>query len=440
MAVLLLAPAAAVADSHLSSDPDVGVARALLNAGRADDALKLLRKLDATHPAHGTDVLFLTGLAAISAAQMQEDPEQRNALLDEAIGSLRTILVNRPGLLRVRLELARAFFLKEDDDLAREHFERVLAGHPPGPVVANIRRFLRQIRARRRWSMHMGFALAPDTNISGKSSDRTIYIYGLPFRLDADSQPKSGVGVVFWGGGEYQHPLGDRLRLRMGADLSRREYETGKFDDMSVSAHAGPRVLATADTEFSVLGTWRQQWSANRRNYVDLGGSLSGRQRLNRQITLNGRGSLLKRRYRRTDYLDGPIRSVSLGAGWVVAPTVKLDGRVGHRYERPDSTKFRNEGKWLQGGVSVALPLGFTVGGSVALRWTSYKGEWFPHTPAGVRRKDRVQSLRASVYNRSITVYGFSPEAAIVHETRETNAQTLDYRRTGGELRFIRQF
>ena len=36
----------------------------------------------------------------------------------------------RPGLVRVRLELARAFFLKGEDSLARSHFERVLAGKP----------------------------------------------------------------------------------------------------------------------------------------------------------------------------------------------------------------------------------------------------------------------------------------------------------------------
>ena len=47
--------------------------------------------------------------------------------------------------------LARAFFLKGDDALARRHFERVLAGDPPPAMAANIRRFLRAIRDRRKW-------------------------------------------------------------------------------------------------------------------------------------------------------------------------------------------------------------------------------------------------------------------------------------------------
>ena len=139
----------------------------------------------------------------------------------------------------------------------------MLAGNPPAPVVANVRRFLFRIRARRRWNMHLGFALAPDTNIGGTSNERIIYIFGLPFRRDAESLTTSGVGLSIWGGGEYQHPLGDRVRLRLGMNASRREYSGGRFDRMLVSWHVGPRVFVSRTTEFSVLGDWRHQWSAN---------------------------------------------------------------------------------------------------------------------------------------------------------------------------------
>ena len=61
------------------------------------------------------------------------------------------MLIDRPGVVRVRLELARALFLKGENDLSRRHFEHVLAGNPPAPVLANVRRFLAEIRARRRW-------------------------------------------------------------------------------------------------------------------------------------------------------------------------------------------------------------------------------------------------------------------------------------------------
>ena len=59
-----------------------------------------------------------------------------------ASASFRTILIDQPELVRVRLELARAFFLKGRGRAgAREHFERVLAGDVPDAVVAaNVQR------------------------------------------------------------------------------------------------------------------------------------------------------------------------------------------------------------------------------------------------------------------------------------------------------------
>lgn len=56
------------------------------------------------------------------------------------------------------------------------------------------------------------------------------------------------------------------------------------------------------------------------------------------------------------------------------------------------------------------------------------------------RRWRATRSLRLSAHNRALAVLGFSPEIAVVRETRDSNAQLHDYSRTSGELRFVRQF
>ena len=146
--LLLAVPASNAAESlPLSPGPGVSAARALVRAGRFVEALTDLRPLLQAHPGR-TDILFLTCLAAIEAAQKPDTPESdRQALLDEAIASLRTILTNRPGLVRVRLELARAFFLKGEDSLARGHFERVLAGENGGDKLVHGSGGISQLRA-----------------------------------------------------------------------------------------------------------------------------------------------------------------------------------------------------------------------------------------------------------------------------------------------------
>ena len=261
--LVLSAPAWGETDEPVaSSTPEVsGIAesRSRIQEGKYDEALAILRPL-----ARGREVdagvLFQIGLAATGASQQPGlADDQRKALLDEAIGAFRTMLIDRPGLVRVRLELARALFLKGENDLSRRHFEQVLAGNPPAPVLANVRRFLAEIRARRRWTLHTGFALAPDTNIGGTSDERIIHIdiggQRLPFRRDAEDLTTSGIGVSVWTGGEYQYPLGDGVRLRAGANLSRRDYAGSRFDQTFVSGHAGPRWLMGRNTEASVLAS-----------------------------------------------------------------------------------------------------------------------------------------------------------------------------------------
>ena len=431
----------AQARSHLSADPRVRAARALVKQGRHIEALRILRPLAKGHPDR-TGVLFLIGLSAIEASRRlpAAKDKERTALLDEAVAALRAILINRPGLVRVRLELARAFFFKREDALSRGHFERVLAGKPPPLVAKNVRRFLTAMRARRRWRAYFGFSIAPDTNINAASDEKIIYIYGLPFRRDADAGESSGVGVILWGGGEYQHLLAERLRLRLGADVFRREYASSEFDQMIVSLHAGPRWQVTENTELSLLASARQRRTAGDIHNHEFGARLEAEHRLTRRIRASARASWHERKYRRDTLLDGPLLSLSLSGSWLAAPTLQARAAIGYRREDPESLVWRNTTRWGRLGVSLALPFGLTLGGSGELRSTKYEGRWFPFTTDGSSREDEVRILSASVFSRAFTMFGFSPQLVVVNESRESNAQLYDYKRTRAELRFVRQF
>ena len=416
-------------------------ARALVDAGRFNEALILLRPLLGPDGGDREEAHFLIGLAAIGAAQQPGVPEDaRETFLDAAIAALHAMLVRQPGLVRVRLELARAFFLKGEDDLARGHFERVLAGNPPAGVALNVNRFLAEIRARKRWSVHAGFAFAPNSNIGAASGDRIIYIDGLPFRRDEDDLTSSGVGVSLWAGGEYELPLNDRWRLRAGADVSRREYRGSKFDRMTLSAHAGPRWLIDRDTEASLLAVARRHWLANDPEHRDVGLRIEAHRRLTRRLTANLRASWFDRRYDQSASLDGPVMDVSLSAGYLLTPTLRTDLAAGWSKKRPERKSRRNAGRWVRAGLTAALPWGFTVGGSAALRWTDYEGNWFPYTEDGRPREDLTRIFRLSAHHRAFTLGGFSPRLSLVREDRKSNAQLHDYERTFGELSFVRLF
>ena len=240
------------------------------------------------------------------------------------------MLVRRPELVRVRLELARAFFLKGEDTLARRHFEQVLAGKPPAAVALNVNRFLNIMRARNRWSLRLGVALAPDSNISARTDERTILldtpIGRLPFTFRAADEPESGIGISVWASGEYQYPLEARWRLRAGGNFSRREYRSDEFDRMFVAAHLGPRWLIGRASEASLLASARQSWLADEVDFRDFGLRVEGRHRLNRKTTARLSASRHARRYDRSTWLDGAGHR-HLGGG-------RLGGLADHAHRR----------------------------------------------------------------------------------------------------------
>ena len=447
MVLLLAAPAPAAAESALSPDEGAARVQALFDGGRPDLALEVLRPIAVSHPGN-MNIRFLLGIAAIEASRMGGvAAADRIALLDEAIATLHAILVDRPELVRVRLELARAFFYKGEDSLARNHFQRVLAGEVPEAVKANVQRFLVEIRARRRWTMYMGASLLPDTNIGSGTAEETVYINFLGVELPFDFNPAeetttSGIGASLWAGGEYQHPLGPRLRLRAGGDLARREYAGRRYDNTFLSLHAGPRWLVDRRTEASVLASARRRWEGTSIDHDAWGARIEARRRLAPRVTANARASWHHRDSRGSRDLNGPLVDVSLGGTWTVTPTLQAHSSLGFAEERPSRENRRSRSRMLRAGLTVALPRGFNVGSNAQLRWTDFEGLEVPqHRPRdGSSREDRTWSLSLSLLKRDFTIYGFSPQLVVTYEERESNAQLVSYDRTHGELRFVRQF
>ena len=421
-------------------------ARILLANGQPEAALAILRTLPRDRDDR-VSVLFQTGMAAGAAAMQQGLSKQaQRALHDEAIAALRAILVDRPELVRVRLELARAFFVKGQDGLAQRHFELVLAGELPLPVLINIRRFLDAMRERKRLTGYFGAAIAPDSNLNFASETEIVYldtIFGrLPFRREgAATERRSGIGLSVWGGGEYQQPFGERLRLRVGADVAQRDYGGGEFDQTFLAAHVGPRWLASQRTDISLLGTAHRQWTGGRPQVDESGVRLEINHQLTPRFWLRGTAGSRERDCRGCDWRDGPATEFTLAAVWTAAPVLQVHFTVGYDRDHARLESWRSLTRWVRVGSNLSLPLGFTLGTSAQMRRTYYEGDGRAHfTLTGRQRLDRSLSFSITILNRAIAFYGFSPQIALVHEKRVTNAQAQSYDRNRAELRLVRQF
>ena len=439
---LLCTPAAAQPSrAHLSQDPAVNHARALLHAGRPHAALDILRPL-ATDPdpaparADITDIRFLIGLSALAAAQRTRAKNPRDGLLIEAIAALRAILVQRPELTRVRLELARAFFLKGEDGLSRRHFQRVLAGNPPPAMAVNIRRFLHSLRARRRWSSYLTFSLEQNDNINNASGVQTLYIFGLPFEVGEQSRRRAQTGLSLATGFEYQTPLGEGWRWRFGADATRNEYQGHGFDQTYLRLRSGPRWLLSSRSELSLQATFGQRWLARDRHSADAGFRIDARHRLTQRLALNAQAAWEKTRHQRAATPDFTDTDYHLSLTRLFSPLLQGSLGIGHATRHhQDGTRNREPSAHL--GLSRILPRGWTVGA----RWERSRERHGRNALlSSQRRVDDKRITRLFVLNRGLTFYGFSPQLVVARERQQSNSTLSNYRRTRVDVRFVRQF
>ena len=357
VACLLCLPLTAAADSHLSTDPTVERARALVTNGQFDAALAILLPLDRDRPDQ-VDILFLTGLASIGAAERREDEDERDALLDGAIDVLRAILRDRPELVRVRLELARAFFLEGEDDLARDAFERVLAGRPEPAVVANINRFLardsgapalEQLLRR----LHRG----------GQQHRRAVR-FRVHLHLRPAVPPQRGLAH------DLGHGRGGVGRRRVPASAGRapaaarrhrprparvrrqrfRPHQRGRPPGSAVAGGQEHRNQPARDRQ--------QSWTAGEVQHSTVGVRLEATRRVSRSYRAFGQISWQHRDFRASEHLDGRLLGIVGRAIWTASPTVRVDLGAGYNHERTASEVWRNTTTWTRIGVTAALPLG----------------------------------------------------------------------------------
>ena len=412
---------------EFSTETLIEAARAALAAGEPDDAALLLEGLE---PGEGDidEIDFLWGSIATMRGEWRE-----------AIERFRAMLARDPTLLRVRLDLALAYFQAGEDGSAAYHFRQALAAEELPPTVrANALAFLERIRRRKSWSVTGSLSLAPDTNINAATSAREIDLFGLPATLSEDARQTSGVGLSAGIGGDYETRLSPDLRFLTSAHLHTRTYGSGKsaFNEQTLSLRAGPRFLFERfDLRPELVARGRQLGGET---YSRAGGlELSGDWLMAPTWRLSGSVGAEWNSYE-TFLGEGALYTAQVGLAHAVGPTTLLRADTGFRREVLDSDAY----SWREYivGLSVAqeLPRGFVVTAGPSYRWREYGAALPVYGPDA--RQDETVAGRITVSNRHIDVFGFMPEFTARHEVRESNLGLYEYERSVAELGVVRTF
>ena len=392
---------------------DMQTARLLIRAGRLEHARVFLERARPANEEESIERLFLLGRIEMRFGNPQRAAERFDA-----------ILAQRPDLTRVRLELARAYFLTGDDDKARYHFNASLADELPSSVEATVESFLRGIDARKRWSVSLSASLLPETR---RPDREEVLIGGVPFRLSEDARASSGVGALLSTGMSFSPALSDDLRGVLAASAAAKLYRRSDWNDVSTSGDIGLTRLSDIG---SVSGGLRlgRRWIGGDGYHHSLGPWAQARLRLSSSTHLAVASSAA---YRSHD--ERPDRD-----GWRIA----LNPRFVHILDSRTSLSAAPVFEWVEAerdhhgsrmiGMGTTILHTFDGGLSVSLTPGVYLRRYAAEDPLfGRRQLDRTLRLGASVLHRSLRLGGFAPYVGYSLEVNRSNIPIRDYRNHG---------
>ncbi len=367
---------------------------------------------------------FHLGLAALETGR-----------LSEAVFALERVLMRQPGSQRTRLELARAYFLLEENNQARREFERVLAQEPPVQVRATVERFLVAIQRREErfepiYSFWVEGGLGYDDNVNAGPDDETnLELSG--FQTDQTIEGKqSDYLVEVATGGNVIAPIDEqRAWFGRGRVSSRNHLDETDHDQLRVRADGGLQwmegpVMARAGGDIQRL--WRDGDAYQ--DQLGLQGSMRYRIDPRRDMTLFAR--LARLTYPEEEYegLDADMWMAGGGysqqLGGEFQPLLNGNLFIGNQSPRRSESNVNADRSLL----------GFQVGGQMTvLPEVTLRGN-LQYTESGFNDRDEtLTSLELAGDWRPIAQLTVTPSLNISDNEADSpvyNDETFEYSRT----------
>lgn len=385
-----------------------------------------------------------TNSAAIEATFLQGLQSLEANRPDIAIRIFSAILAANPELVRVRLELARAYFQARQWSRARAEFFRTLSADLPEPVRKNVLRFIRQIDARRGFDWNLSVALKNLGDTRDYDSDEFLAdIDGnlVPFRLNRSDDTEIGLKIV----GDFT--LRRRVPLSFGQQTSTtafaqlaydiEEARNSDLDDVTLRLRFGLNIVEALTTYSPAVFVGRRyiageayedavglQFSFERRNVV--GGSVFG------FVSYSD----LENDF--SDNLDGSLTRASLGFRRSIGGRALIGASLLYEHKDVDFDLDHYKAYSLNLFGSIDVRNGFTLAPRLAVEFKNFEDP----SPLFVDNPDEesiVAGLRVEK-NDFFILDGFSPFLDVSFRRTETDINAFSYDETEVSLGLSRRF
>ncbi len=342
---------------------------------------------------------------------------------DAALPLLERLVSQDPNNKGYRFELALALFRLDKHMRAKWHLEQVRGADLTPQEARLVEQLLAEIGARSVWSGSMTIALRPETNASRRTTNDTITIGGLNFRLTPDLKAKPGVSLVTTTGLTYSPKITQRLKASFGMFTNLRINKDRDLRDYQIILRQGLSYFP--DTRSRIAGGLQQgyRWVGDRGYSSSLGiwGDYS------RLIGPRGRvdfGLDLSETQYRVGLPDSQRGLITAGYSHAVTgnATIGFSGFVEKTQgSRPDLVGQR-------AGVSISGLYAWEGGLMTSLRFSHRTDKRDgPETLFGITRSDRNTAIEANIYHRDFRIMSFAPTLALGFEKNRSNVSLARY-------------
>jgi outer membrane protein len=410
--------------ADLSVGQVLDIAEAMIDAGDFASASTILNTLAATG-SEANQLNFLQGRLALETGNYST-----------AILQFRRLLAATPALTRIRLELARALFLKREDDAADYHFRLALADQPPQPVRDKIMSFRRTIRDRRAWRGTFDIGIAPDSNVNGASTDHDFTVGGIPARDLTLSRPRSGFGLLQSANFIWRPAKGQNWAILVSGFDRAVIYKRENYNDILIGGELGVELKTTAGL-VSLAATGLHRWYGDQ-IYVTAPGVRMGYERnLSDSWAVTGQFAYRDMNYAQNNDLDGDIFSLAAQASQVRSNVsyIIYSGTL-----QRETARVPGYANWeARAGVGYNRELPYGVTGFVYGE-AGYAGYDAPQVFFGQTRKDVRLRGQLTLLKRNWTAFGFAPKIGYNFYRVSSRIGFYSYTRHQTELTLTRVF
>lgn len=354
----------------------------------------------------------------------------------DAATAFRELLDEKPGAVRVRLELARVLALMGNADAARRQLRQAQAAGLPPDVAALVDQFSAALRSSKPFGGSIELSLAPDTNINRATSATTLDTVIAPLVLDRDARTRSGLGVKI-GAQAYA-----RLAIAQGMSLLGRVsgnamlYRARQFDDIATSVALGPEILVGKRDRVRPALSYGWRYYGGRLYARTPGVVVNWLHVAGKRGQIESEISVTRAQYALNELQDG----------WIYAGSVAVERAFGQRSGGSLTVDLNRQSAKDPGYAS-------TSEGTTALAWrdigwsTVYANIGYRRLRSDDRlflfpkaRSDNFFRVGAGATFRKLRFGSLAPVVRIAWERNRSTVGIYDYRRLSAEIGITRAF